>query len=789
MLIAKILRNDFLRKKSVTIVVFAFMFLSAWLVAGGSNLIVELSNALNGLFATAHAPHFVQMHAGEISQAEIDRWAGANSLVAAQQSVEMITIDGASMVLGDSPTPEENSIMDISIVQQNDDFDFLLDLDNRIIQVGPGEIGVPIYFMQEKQLKIGDNVRLSNLPFEMNFTIAAFVRDAQMNPAIIHSKRFVVNGADYAELAGHFQEKEYLIEFLLTDAGRVDEFSAAYLSSDLPKKGPTVDESLFKALNALTDGIVAGVVIVLSLLLMVIAILCLRFTMLATIEEDYREIGVMKAVGIAQADIKRIYLSKYIAMGALASLLGYLASLVSHRYLAANILLYIGQAPKSLLQYAIPFVAAAGIALIVVLACLLILRRVNRITAVEALRSGGTSESLKNINFLRLGNSRILDINVLLGLRDVVQRFRMFALLCFVFFFCACIVIIPIHFLTTMTSPTFIAYMGIGQSDIRIDLRQSEEIVDRFERMITAIASDPEVERFAPMITSQFKMVLGNGEVEAINIETGDFTLFPLDYLDGVAPQNEGEIALSYLKAQDMEKGVGDSVTLLANGREQALEVSGIYQDVTNGGRTAKAVLPTALPLEPENALWYTINLDLKSADKRAAGKINKKVQAYSSAFAPARVTDLEGYVAQTLGNTIAQLQKVTLVAVVAGLLVSVLMTALFLKMLIAKDGSQIAIMKSLGFSLGNIRVQYLTKTFFLLLIGILLGTIFANTTGQRLVSMLWSFMGAAQIHFIIDPIQAYLLFPLLLLLTVSVTTVISIAGIKETSIIQMITE
>ena len=56
MLVAKILKKDFLRKKSITIVVFAFMFLSAWLVAGGSNLIVELSNALNGLFATAHVP-------------------------------------------------------------------------------------------------------------------------------------------------------------------------------------------------------------------------------------------------------------------------------------------------------------------------------------------------------------------------------------------------------------------------------------------------------------------------------------------------------------------------------------------------------------------------------------------------------------------------------------------------------------------------------------------------------------------------------------------------------------
>ncbi len=789
MLTAKILKKD-LEKYTWGIGlehemhVFAFMFLSAWLVASGSNLIMELSNALNSLFTTAQVPHFIQMHAGEIDQAEIDRWTAANNLVAAQQTVEMITIDGASMYLGDSPTAEENSIMDISFVQQNDDFDFLLDLDNQIIQVAPGEIAVPIYFMQEKQLKIGDNVRISNLPLETDFTIVAFVRDAQMNPAIVHSKRFVVHADDYAKLAGHFQEKEYLIEFLLTDTDRMDEFSVAYLSSDLPKKGPSLDATLFKTLNALTDGIVAGVVIVLSLLLMIIAILCLRFTMLATIEEDYREIGVMKAIGIAQTDIKRIYLSKYLAMGILASLLGYLASLVSHRYLAANILLYIGHASKSLLQYAIPAVAAASIALIVTLACLLILRRVNQITAVEALRSGGVGETLKNIKFLRLGHSRVLDINILLGLRDVVQRFRMFGLLCFVFFFCACIVIIPIHFLTTMTSPTFIAYMGIGQSDIRIDLRQSAEIVGRFDRMIASIANDPDVERFAPMVTSQFKMVLSNGEMETINIETGDFTLFPLDYLDGTAPQNEGEIALSFLKAQDMEKNVGDSVTLLVNEQAQTLKVSGIYQDVTNGGRTAKAVLPALLSFNPENTLWYTINLDLKSPDK-----IAEKVQEYSTAFAPARVTDLEGYVAQTLGNTIAQLQKVTLIAVVAGLLVSVLMTALFLKMLIARDGSQIAIMKSLGFSLRHIRTQYLTKTLFLLAIGILLGTIFANTAGQRLVSLLWTFMGAAQISFVIDPVQAYLLLPLLLMLTVSMTTFISIVGIKDTRIIQMITE
>jgi putative ABC transport system permease protein len=387
---------------------------------------------------------------------------------------------------------------------------------------------------------------------------------------------------------------------------------------------------------------------------------------------------------------------------------------------------------------------------------------------------------VNNLKRLRLALSRVLDINILLGLRDVVQRSRMFGLLGFVFFFCACIIILPIHFLTTMTSPTFISYMGIGKCDLRIDLRQSEHIAERFEDALTVIAQDADVERFAPMITSQFQMLQSNGELEIMMIETGDFSLFPLDYLDGTAPQHDGEIALSLLNARDMAKQVGDFLMLLVNGQEKILTVSGIYQDVTNGGRTAKAVLP----FDPETVLWYTVNLDLKSPEK-----LTEKVHEYAAAFYPARITDLEGYVAQTLGNTIQQLRKVTLAAVVVGLLVAMLMTSLFLNMLIARDASQIAIMKAFGFSLQHIRLQYLTKAITLLVVGIILGTLFSNTFGQRLVSVLWGFMGASNIRFVINPVQAYLLLPLLLMAAVSITTIISIAGIKDTSIIKMIAE
>ncbi len=779
MMLWKIFKRDLLRKKVITLVVFAFILLSTLLVASGTNMIVELSSALNALFATAEAPHFVQMHVGEVDQAAIDRWAAADARVEAQQTMEMITVDGSNLFLGKNQVPEENSIMDISFVQQNESFDFLLDLENQVIQLSPGEIGLPIYYAQEREMKLGDPVTLRRGGWEKTFTVVALVRDAQMNPAVIHSKRFLISAADFNAARAHFPEAEYLIEFRLVDPAQVGEFSNAYVASGLPRTGPAVDIRLFKIFNALTDGIVAGVIIILSFLLMIIALLCLRFTLLATLEEDTKEIGVMKAIGISRRDIHRIYLFKYIVVGALAALLGYLASLSLNQVLSGNILLYVGRAPTSTGQLLLPPFAVGLIFLIVLLSCALVLRRFDRITAVQALRSGQVGEST-NVRRLQLNRSHVPNVNVFLGFKDIFQRFKLFWLLSFVFFFSVIMIIIPIHFLTTMESPSFITYMGLGRSDLRIDLRQSEQMAERFQSMVAYLAADEDVARFAPLVTSQFTLLQDDGSREAINVESGDFTLFPLDYLRGSAPQQENEIALSALNAQEMAKEPGDTIILIVEGAEREMTVSGIYQDVTNGGHTAKATLP----YNPESVIWYSVSLDLKAPEA-----IDAKAHEYAAAFYPARITDLEGYIAQTMGNSIDQLRKVTIVAVVVGLFVSILITSLFLNMLITKDAAQIAVMRGIGFSLHQIRQQYLTRALFLLAMGILLGTLFSNTLGQRLVSAIWSFMGASQIKFVINPVQAYLIFPLLLLACVSLTTLVSIRGVKESSIAQMIAE
>ncbi|MRQ30053.1 FtsX-like permease family protein, partial [Bacillus anthracis] len=130
---------------------------------------------------------------------------------------------------------------------------------------------------------------------------------------------------DFERIKRNFGESEYLIEFQLTDENKINEFENLYKSSNLPQKGPSITYSLFKTLNSLTDGIIAAVLIIISGLLMLIAMLCIRFTIITSMEEDYREIGVMKAIGIHNKDIQKLYIIKYIFISAGGCICGYIS--------------------------------------------------------------------------------------------------------------------------------------------------------------------------------------------------------------------------------------------------------------------------------------------------------------------------------------------------------------------------------------------------------------------------------------------------------------------------------
>lgn len=775
-MLKRILLKDLIRNKVVTITLFIFILLASMLVSSAISIIIELTDSMTSLFQKSHTPHYVQMYSGKLQQEEIDKFSAKTPYIKKQQTTELLNINGANIFLGNKEENQANSVLENGFTKQNDKFDFLLDMDNQIMQIKDGEIGVPVYYMKQSNLKIGDTIKIINGNFFMEFTIKDFIRDSQMNPSLVTSKRFLISDNDWNTLKSNIGESEYLIEFLLDDINKISEFETLYQSTKLPQTGTSVTYSIYQLLNSLSDGIVIAIIILISILLITISILCLRFTLITTIEEDYREIGVMKAIGIQNSNIQKLYLIKYLLIASFASFLGYILSLFIGPFFTKNIYIYMGSIDKTIFSILVPFIGSVFVFLSVVSFCKIILKRFKKISVVNALRGNHPTNSIKYRCSFQLRKNKITNTNIFLGLNEVLRKFTVYGLLCFVYMICIFIMIVPTNFLNTIKSPEFITYMGAGKSDIRIDLPQTKETKHLFNSILEKINDDNDVKKYASFTTSSYKIKNKDGKIENIKIENGNFETFPLTYVKGSAPIKENEIALSVINANELEKSIGDNLSIFLKDKELILTVSGIYQDITYGGKTAKAMLPSS----EDNILWHIVNLDLKPGVNVA-----DKLKQYSISYYPAKITDMNNYTSQTLGSVINQLRVVIKLAIVISIVISSLITAMFFKMLIAKDTSQTAIMLSLGFSTKDVRIQYITRALLILIIGTVLGIIMANTLGQKISVLLLS--GISNLQFVINPLIVYLLYPSVLILTVFTTIIVISKAINKIKIMSII--
>ena len=147
-----------------------------------------------------------------------------------------------------------------------------------------------------------------------------------------------------------------------------------------------------------------------------------------------------------------------------------------------------------------------------------------------------------------------------------------------------------------------------------------------------------------------------------------------------------------------------------------------------------------------------------------------EKMDHYRNTFDAAQVNDIKDYTQQTLGNMVNQLNTIVLGGIVIAGMIIVLITALFMKMLLSKDQSQIAIMRSMGLTSKQIQQQYVAGTLMVLIVGIILGVLASEFLGEFLFSLAMSSMGAARIEFIQIIWQTWLLCPLALIVIVGVT-------------------
>ena len=64
----RLMKNDFKKSKLITVMTMLFVAIATFLFALAAILMVNLSGAIDTLMIQAKAPHFLQMHQGDINE-------------------------------------------------------------------------------------------------------------------------------------------------------------------------------------------------------------------------------------------------------------------------------------------------------------------------------------------------------------------------------------------------------------------------------------------------------------------------------------------------------------------------------------------------------------------------------------------------------------------------------------------------------------------------------------------------------------------------------------------------
>ena len=703
-MLTKLIWNDVRQNKLLSAATVFFMTVSAMMLGLTALLFSGLLGSVNALMEQAQVPDLLQMHTGALEESQISRFAGEHPEIDQWQICRFLNLSNSQVALGGHSLLD--STQDNGLCVQSEHFDYLLDMDNNRPHVLPGQVYVPVCYRVRYDLNIGDTMQIGG----EGLTIAGFLRDSQMNSMMASSKRFLVSQWDYERLKPHGEE-EYLIEFLLKDGGNANAVSTAYTQQGLPANGPAITKPLIRMMNALSDGTTIFVIFLTAVVVLLVALLCIRFILSIRMERDKREVGMLKALGIGKGEIKRLYFSKYLLFSLCGGLLGLGAAAVLQGPLEGQIRELYGASDRGA-QSAVSALCAVAV--------------------VEAVILLSVWRSLKKTDKLSV-------LAALFPVREQKQNLRQYLLIGFVSAACAFLMLLPQNLYSTLSSPTFVTYMGIGNADIRMDIRQGADISLAAARLAAALERDEQVARYAVLETQSLPAVLADGTTCNLTVELGDHTIFPVRYSEGTMPVADHEIALSSLNAKELGLSIGDTLLLRVGGEERRCTVCGIYSDITNGGKTAKAGGRTS----DGPVIWSVAYVSLKG---RSAG--SRWMEAYSQAGAD--VTDIEDYVRDTYGPTLAQLRLASRGAILIAVLVAFVVIALFLRLIVERNRDAISLQKALGFTGGDVGRAYFYKGFLSAAAGVLTGLFLGTLLGEGLCGAVLKSFGADSFRFII---------------------------------------
>lgn len=765
-----ILKKDLKRKKAMNIILLLFIILATMFVSSSVNNIINVTTALDSYFEMANAPDYLAATMNKNLAVDIDETVSSASAVDSYATENILYLSTDNLIFED-----ENLVSKVGthLVHSDISMNYFLSDGSILETVEPGE-----FYMTEAKadalgVDVGDKLIIELNGVKREFVLAGKIKDALFGPNQLSFTRYIISEEDFECFLSAENTEEYY-------GGTLVYIYSSNIKTALPQIKPLVNNSIltmdraFMKFCYIFDMIVVGILLVVSIILIIIAFVVLRFTISFTLSEEFREIGVMKAIGISNFKIRGLYLVKYMGLSVIGAAIGLALSFPFGEMLmsVSSQTIIIGNQSPILVN----ILCAVLVIAVILLFCYGCTGKVKKMSPIDAIRNGQTGERFHKKSLMSLGKSK-LPATPFLALNDIVSSPKRYGMISLTFFLCLSLMLILSATVSTMNSGSLSATFGWADCDIYLDSKMIMECMmegghEKLEKHLDDMEQTL-AENGIPAKCYQeimFNLPVSFGENESnISIYQGTGTTMDMyEYTAGTAPKNTDEIAITRIAADKLNANIGDTITIKTIDGDKEYIISAFFQGMNMQGIGIRLHSDEYINYVQAQAgintqIMFTDNPDSKEMEGRIE-EIQRIFPNYENIETCAeKVKDLLG-VADTLAAVKSLMVMLTIV-------LSALITVLMERSFIAKEQGQIALMKAVGTRNGKIYAYHALRFLFVGMIAVLIGEIFAIPLTHLCIDPIFKMMGMElAVDYVINPVEMFLIFPVIILATTTLS-------------------
>lgn len=763
----RLLKNELKRKKTMNIVLLLFVVLASMFAASSVSNIITVTNGLDYFFDKAGMTdyYFITSQTGENNN--LSKILDNESSVSSCKKESIIFASANNF-----KNTENKSLADFSnsaIIMSIDDAKLnYFNSNNEIInKVDEGKVYFSSILANKSGLKIGDKLKLNLCGTSLELEYAGMTKDAFLGSDMFGNPRCILNDKDYQKLYGNkLIHSGYLGEIYYVNTDNINALESATADCDnLMFQG---SESTIRATHVM-NMIIAGLLLVVSVCLILVSFVVLKFTIGFTINEEFREIGVMKAIGIRNNSIRGLYLVKYLGIAVIGSVIGYIASIPFKNIMLSSISqnMVLGN-DNSFIIGVLCSIAVIGI---IMLFCWSCTRKIKKMSPIDAVRNGQTGERFRKKSIIHLGKSR-LGTNGFLAINDVLSSPKQFSIITLVFTICISLVIILANTANTLNSEKLLFLFGTTKSDLYFN--STNRIMDVMGGSKTFKDEYKEIEKLLAEnnmpgkvhTEKMFKIPVTSNKTK-LNVtfqQCSDTKASDYKYSQGTAPKYENEIAITEPIAERLGVSIGDKVKLNIGGEEKEYIVSALFQSFCQLGEAGRLHESVSIP---DNKIISAFAFQIDFDDKPNNKEIENRKEKLKDILDTQKVFDTEEFVKDSTGAADTVNGTKNLVLIIS-LLITAMISILMEHSFITKEKSEIALMKAIGFKSRSVISQHTLRFVIVSIIAAIISLALSLPLTQLCIDPIFSFMGAVSgIEYEIKPFEVFVLYPIIILVSI----------------------